>query len=159
MSSDSRRVFRLGTTNAVGALVLAAIGLLGAGLAALHQANEGHAAAAAIFLAWTAIALFLAVRTLLWAVVVEPEVIIARGILRTIKIPWSEIDHFELGRKDPQISPIGIAVLRDGTRIGLTAIQRPNPLFRPGNRFAPDSVEALNRMLAARRDGTTLLPS
>jgi hypothetical protein len=136
-----RRVFRL--TGA--SLVASAIFLLltvRVAISFIHDLGNDHALAAFSGLL-TGAGLFLAVRSVWMSVVAAPAGLTARNLFRTHHVLWEHIDHFEYGRKDP-LPLVGIAVLRDGRRIGLSAIQPPNPLFRPRNSFARESIDALN---------------
>jgi hypothetical protein len=138
----------MATTNRVGAagIILISIYPFVAGVSNLTSGDTGIA----VFMLILSVAgVFIAVRLGLVNVVALPEVLYVRNTFRKLAIPWTEIDHFELGRNDP-FAIVGVAVLRNGRRVTLHAIQPPNRLGRPRNRFAEEAIDSLNRLLAER---------
>lgn len=66
---------------------------------------------------------YLAFRTAMQGVLADGAgVLIANG-LRSHRLRWEEIDHFEYGRCDPW-PRVGVAVLRSGRRIAMVSLQR-----------------------------------
>src|SRR5262249_51249156 len=84
---------------------------------------EGYGALGVILLVTSAIGLSLALRFLTVGVIARRDAIVIRNALLTTRVPWGEIDHFEIGKKDPYNWPVGIAVRRNGRRVGMLAIQ------------------------------------
>jgi hypothetical protein len=70
---------------------------------------------------------------------------------RTRVVPLSDVDHVAVGR-GAFFPRIGLLFLRDGSRVGIWAIQSVwNPLIRPSDRGAHDVVDELNAALRVDR--------
>jgi hypothetical protein len=77
---------------------------------------------------------------------------------KTIAVPWTEIDSFEVGAST-LVAKIGIAHLRSGERIVIWGIQAPNPLLtRPKNPSVERQIEELNAELRQRTAGPAATP-
>lgn len=63
---------------------------------------------------------------------------------------WSEIDAFALGRYTV-FSRLGLARLRDGSRVPLFGVQAIESAFNPGDRQAHEILDRLNAALDAAR--------
>ncbi len=53
---------------------------------------------------------------------------------------------------------VAFADLRDGSRVHIWGVQGPNPFFRPRNRDAERTVEAMNKWLETIRQGSAGFP-
>ena len=87
---------------------------------------------------------YLAVRYVMHGVVADESGILIRNGLRSHRLAWAEMDHFEYARCDPW-PRIGVAVLRSGRRIAMTGLQRGYV-----GDFPERAVDALNGQLAQR---------
>jgi hypothetical protein len=67
---------------------------------------------------------------------------------RSVTIQWSMLERFSVRPKGlwPRV---GIAHLRDGSRVTIWGIQGPNPRTRPENRSAEKLIDALNARLGS----------
>ena len=75
--------------------------------------------------------------------------------LRTVRLSWAEIDHFDLGRAG-YFPRVGRAHLTDGRIVHIWAIQGVDPTIRKGpDRRATALLDDLNRRLAATRQSQT----
>lgn len=131
------------------------LGLLGAG-AGLVVFNLGVAgppwplplramvAGAGVGLGW-----FLVGRMALAGVQVREEGLLVRNPFARRLLPWAEIQGFSLGRY-AVFTGLGLATLRDGSRIPLFGIRAVESALNPGDRQAQRLVESLNTTLAAR---------
>jgi hypothetical protein len=78
---------------------------------------------------------------------VEPDFILIRGVLRTRRVMWSELQGFSFGPIG--IFPAaGIARLRDGRRFAITAIATAAVARRQARSNAEALIADLNRLLA-----------
>jgi hypothetical protein len=73
-----------------------------------------------------------------------------RNPLRTISVPWDQIESFSLSRKGFTWGTAAVR-RRDGKEIRIWAIQKPNASTRPNNTNAEELIDALNERLAAAR--------
>jgi hypothetical protein len=69
---------------------------------------------------------------------------------RAVEIGWPDIDRFSVGAYGPW-PRIGVAHLRDGSRVVIWGIQGPNPTTRGKNRSAENLIGQLNELVASRR--------
>jgi len=91
---------------------------------------------------------FLVGRVALAGVQVRDSGITVRNPFSHRFIKWDEVEEFSLGRYR-LLSRLGIARLRDGSRVPLFGIQAIESAFNPGDRQAHEIVERLNAALAA----------
>lgn len=137
-----RRVYRRLALNAWGSLCMAGVGIAFSVLAvdaAPH--GKGVAGTVAIVVLAGAVAVlgwYLAVRMAIQGVIADEKGVLIRNGLRSHRLRWDEIDHFEYGRCDPW-PRIGLAVLRSGRRIAMVSLQRGYI-----SHFPEQAVEALN---------------
>jgi Bacterial PH domain len=82
---------------------------------------------------------YLAVRFAVQGVLVDEVGVLIRNGLRSHRLRWEDIDHFEYARCDPW-PRVGVAVLRTGRRIAMVSLQRGYV-----GHFPEQAVEALNR--------------
>lgn len=90
---------------------------------------------------------FLVGRVALAGVQVHESGILVRNPFSYRFLGWHEIEEFSLGRYR-LLSRLGIARLRDGSRVPLFGIQAIESAFNPGDRQAHEIVERLNAALA-----------
>jgi hypothetical protein len=81
------------------------------------------------------------------AVLVREDGVIVRNFFRTFTLRWDEIERFEMGRRKWVGAPIGIACLKGGRRVQISAIEAVNPTFRPNHRLHEQLLAALNEEL------------
>jgi hypothetical protein len=94
----------------------------------------------------------MAARALAVGVRVEATEVVIRGMLRTRRIPWSELDGFSFGATG-LFPAVGIARLTNGKQLAITAISTGR-VARPQARARAEAVVAeLNKLLAERRSG------
>jgi hypothetical protein len=94
----------------------------------------------------------LVVRTLRIGVATGPDGVVVRGILRSWKLPWAEVERFEMGRwRGWGDFPCGVVRRRDGSTITVLALNPPFELEAGQDRRVPDLLAELNAELAARR--------
>jgi hypothetical protein len=91
---------------------------------------------------------FLVGRVALAGVQVHDAGVLVRHPFMHRFLEWNEIEEFALGRYT-LFSRLGIARLRDGSRVPLFGIQAIESAFNPGDRQAHEIVERLNEALAA----------
>lgn len=95
------------------------------------------------------------VRTWRMGVYVESDGIEIVGLTSRHSIRWAHLSGFEEGYPEARFwkwSPV--AVLDDGSRIPMHAVQSPQPWTRPGNHFGTSAVEKLTELLeSSRRQG------
>ena len=91
---------------------------------------------------------FLVGRVALAGVQVQESGILIRNPFTYRFIRWGELEEFSLGRYRV-LSRLGIARLRDGSRVPLFGIQAIESAFNPGDRQAHEIVDRLNAALAA----------
>ena len=89
----------------------------------------------------------------------DRDEVVVVNLLRTHHIPWGEIESFSVGRT--AVLPRAVLVnRRDGTVIGVSAIQPPNIVFFPADRTAHSAAEELNTLLdVARASGAAAAQS
>lgn len=93
---------------------------------------------------------FLVGRVALAGVQVHDTGILVRNPFVHRFLRWGEVETFALGRYTV-FSRLGLARLRDGSRVPLFGIQAIESAFNPGDRQAHEIVERLNAALAAAR--------
>jgi hypothetical protein len=71
-----------------------------------------------------------------------------RGPFRERFLAWSDVESFSISRWTV-FSRLGVARLRDGSRVPLFGIQAIQSAFNPGDRQAHEIVEELSQALAA----------
>jgi Bacterial PH domain len=91
---------------------------------------------------------FLVGRVALAGVQVQEGGILVRNPFSHRFLAWHEVAEFSLGRYR-LLSRLGIARLRDGSRVPLFGIQAIESAFNPGDRQAHEIVDSLNAALAA----------
>ena len=89
-----------------------------------------------------AVVWYLAVRFAIQGVLTDEAGVLIRNGLRSHRLRWEDIDHFEYSRCDPW-PRVGVAVLRSGRRIAMVSLQRGYV-----GHFPERAVEALNGQLA-----------
>lgn len=100
-------------------------------------------AAGGLALGW-----FLVGRVALAGVQVREDGLVVRNPFVRRLLPWSEIAGFSLGRY-AAFTGLGLASLRDGSRVPLFGIRAVESAFNPGDRQAQRLIESLNAALAA----------
>jgi hypothetical protein len=148
--SNSSRVFRTRSQNVVAWAAAAVIVVAGFGECVAVSA-DGHAIPGVpLIIVVTLPFLAVCVRggmTGVWANARGVKIV---NLRRTIDLDWDEVSRFSLGRVG-LLPKAGIAEVRDGSRIGIWAIQGPNPATRPNHRSAELLIDALNDKLDAHR--------
>jgi hypothetical protein len=91
---------------------------------------------------------FIVGRVALAGVQVHESGILVRNPFSYRFLAWNEVEEFSLGRYHV-LSRLGIARLRDGSRVPLFGIQAIESAFNPGDRQADEIVQRLNAALAA----------
>jgi hypothetical protein len=91
---------------------------------------------------------FLVGRVALAGVQLREDGVFVRGPFRERLLAWSEIESFAIARWTI-ISRLGVARLRDGSRVPLFGIQAIRSAFNPGDRQAHEIVARLEAALAA----------
>lgn len=91
---------------------------------------------------------FLVGRVALAGVQVHDSGVLVRNPFAHRFLSWAEVEEFALGRYT-LFSALGLARLRDGSRVPLFGIQAIESAFNPGDRQAHEIVERLNAALAA----------
>lgn len=140
------------------ALGLAAIWLLPAvffGYFALDLGSSGEpipAGQRAVYGALAALALLAAVRTLRIGVATGPDGVVVRGVLRSRRLRWDEIERFEWGRwRGFGDYPVGAVRRRDGSVVNILALNPPFELVKGEDRRVPRLLEELNEALGEAR--------
>jgi hypothetical protein len=130
------------------------LGLMGAGVA-LMVFNLGVTPSELILPArfvyvgsGVALGWFLVGRVALAGVQVHEAGILVRNPFAHRFLHWGEVETFGLGRYTV-FSRLGLARLRDGSRVPLFGIQAIDSAFNPGDRQALEILERLNAALAA----------
>ena len=75
--------------------------------------------------------------------------LLVRGPFAERFLAWQEIESFSIGRYAVVFSKLGLAQLRDGSRVPLFGIQAIESAFNPGDQQAQEIVAQLNDALAA----------
>ena len=130
------------------------LGLMGAGIA-LMIFNLGVTPPALILPArivfvgaGVGLGWFLVGRVALAGVQLRPDGVFVRGPFRERLLAWDEIESFSISRYTV-FSRLGVARLRDGSRVPLFGIQAIESAFNPGDRQAHEIVQRLSDALAA----------
>jgi Bacterial PH domain len=130
------------------------LGLTGAGIA-LMIFNLGVTPAALIWPerivfvgAGVGLGWFLIGRVALAGVQLRDTGVFVRGPFRERFLAWEEIESFSISRYTV-FSRLGVARLRDGSRVPLFGIQAIESAFNPGDRQAQEIVARLSDALAA----------
>jgi hypothetical protein len=90
-------------------------------------------------------------RLRLVGVMIDDQHVTIVNVLRTSVVAVRDVDRFEVGRGS-FFPRIGLVVLRDGSRVGIWAIQSVwNPLIRPNDPSVLNVVDDLNRALRVDR--------
>jgi hypothetical protein len=126
---------------------LLALGLLGALIAGVRASEAGDPARLPINVAFCGLMLALVARTFVMGVTATPDGVVVRNLFRTRRLPWSAIDHFEIGRSKYRL-PIAVAVLPDGDRLEMNGVQRT---ASGDQHFASETTAALNELLAEQQ--------
>jgi hypothetical protein len=94
----------------------------------------------------------LMVRTLRIGVATGPDGVVVRGILRSWRLPWEEVERFEMGRwRGWGNYACGVVRRRDGSQITVLALNPPFELQPGQDQRVPELLAELNGELAARR--------
>ena len=105
-----------------------------------------------VYGALAAVFLTLAVRTLRIGVVTGPDGVLVRGILRSWRLGWDEIERFEWGRwRGWGDYPCGVVRRRDGSAVTVFALNPPFELTKGQDRRIPDLLGELNEELGQAR--------
>ena len=87
------------------------------------------------------------------AVLVRAQSLRVRNVLRTVEVPWSEVDGFDTEFK-PLQGRVGVAVLSIGRTLAMSALQASNPfLARDYLGQLAAALDELDRHLQAQRRG------
>jgi Bacterial PH domain len=126
-------------------LLIVLLGLLGAAQDTATSARVGDGAAALILgLACVAVA----IRAALLAG--DDGITIRNPFGRTLRIPWTEIAGFTIGRYK-LLGAVCLVELHDGSTVHAWAIQIPRASRKPAASREAMMIEELNRLLASRR--------
>jgi hypothetical protein len=131
------------------------LGLMGAGIGLivfnLGVTPSGLELPARAALAGVGVALgwFLVGRVALAGVQIREDGLVVRNPLVRRVLAWRDIEAFALGGYRG-FSRLGLARLRDGSRVPLFGIQAIESAFNPGDRQAQEIVDRLNAILAAK---------
>jgi hypothetical protein len=141
-SSPQRRTFR-STGQVVGSVVFSLCIMVAMIAKVPHASNPS-----ARVIGWVIIGLLaiLAIREALWSVTVNAEGIRIRGVIRTHRLNWSEIDHFSLGRLGV-FPAVGIAYRKQGQPIAMTAIEMAKMSTGKERAKTEAMIEELNLLL------------
>jgi hypothetical protein len=105
-----------------------------------------------VFGALAAICLLLAVRTARIGVRTGKDGVVVRGVLRSWKLPWDEIERFEWGRwRGPGDFPCGVVRRRDGSTVTVLALNPPAEFVKGQDRRVPNLLAQLNEVLGRAR--------
>jgi hypothetical protein len=141
--AETRRIYRRRALNACGMVCMLGVGIAFTTLltdaAPSGKGVLGTVVVAALFGGTAACGWYLAVRFAIQGVLTDEAGVLIRNGLRSHRLTWEEIDHFEYARCDPW-PRVGVAVLRSGRRIAMVSLQRGYV-----GHFPEESVEALNR--------------
>jgi hypothetical protein len=125
--AGSRRVYRRRAMNACCSLCMVGVGVaFTTGVIDWTPDGKGIIGTAVVVVlagGTAAFGWYLAFRTAIQGVLVDGSGVLIRNALRSHRIEWQEVDHFEYGRCDPW-PRIGVTVLRSGRRIGMVSLQR-----------------------------------
>ena len=123
------------------------------GYFALDLGGEGIAAGQrAVYAVLAAVPLVLAVRAFRIGVQTGPDGVTVRGILRSWKVRWDEIERFEWGRwRGFGDYPVGVVRRRDGSGITVLALNPPFEFVRGQDRRVPRLLSELNERLGEAR--------
>jgi hypothetical protein len=92
----------------------------------------------------------LVVRTLRIGVATGPDGVVVRGVLRSWKLPWTEVERFEMGRwRGWGNYPCGVVRRRDGSTITVLALNPPFELQAGQDQRVPELLAELNAELEA----------
>jgi hypothetical protein len=110
--------------------------------------------------------LVLAYRMLRIGVFVSNDGVVVRNVLRSRRVPWSDVERFDWGTAwnggggSVLSFPVGCVYLRDGGCIRSTALNPPFELERGQSGAVPQALAGLNDELAhARAAGLTEAPT
>ena len=81
----------------------------------------------------------------------SPQGVRIRNPVRTIDIPWGDIDHFRVATTGA-FAPVGEAVRKDGSIVRIFGIQASGRSDRARSKQAAEPIEALNAELTRRRE-------
>jgi hypothetical protein len=106
----------------------------------------------AVYGAIAAVFAVLVVRTLRIGVATGPDGVVVRGVLRSWKLPWAQVERFEMGRwRGWGNYPCGVVRRRDGSTITVLALNPPFELQAGQDRRVPELLAELNAELEATR--------
>jgi Bacterial PH domain len=106
----------------------------------------------AVYAVLAAVPLVLAVRAARIGVYTGPEGVTVRGILRSWRLRWDEIERFEWGRwRGFGDYPVGVVRGRDGSRVTVLALNPPFEFVKGTDRRVPRLLEELNELLGRAR--------
>jgi hypothetical protein len=106
----------------------------------------------AVYAVLAAVPLAFAARAVRIRVLTGPEGVTVRGILRSWRLRWDEIERFEWGRwRGFGDYPVGVVRRRDGSAITVLALNPPFEFVRGQDRRVPRLLEELNEMLGEAR--------
>jgi hypothetical protein len=109
----------------------------------------GQRAAYGVIAALFAVLMF---RTVRIGVATGPGGVVVRGITRSWRLPWEEVERFEMGTwRGPGNYPCGIVRRRDGSQITVLALNPPFELQPGQDQRVPELLAELNAELEARR--------
>lgn len=106
----------------------------------------------AVYGVLAALPLLAAVRAVRIGVVTGPDGVTVRGVLRSWRVRWDEIERFEWGRwRGFGDYPVGVVRRRDGSGITVLALNPPFEFVPGQDRRVPRLLEELNEMLGRAR--------
>ena len=156
---DDLTHWRPQTFRSTGQTLVSVVFLLG--IIALLLAQLLHAGdASGKIVGWVFVALLvlLVVRALLWSVRTDIEGVRIRGMLRTHRLRWAEIDRFSLGRHG-LFPVVGIAHRKHGRPLAMSAIEVPKMASDRGRDNTEAIIAELNRLLVEQQRAEALQAS
>lgn len=147
-STRKRRTFR-----SVGQVVISTVFLLGILVITVAKIPQSSSAGAKV-IGWIVVGVVavLAGRALLWSVTASAGGVRVRGVVRTHRLDWSEIDHFSLGRLGV-FPAVGIVHRKHGRPIAMTAIEVAKMSTRKERANTEAMIDELNLLLREHQVG------
>jgi hypothetical protein len=140
-SACGRRVYR---SKAYLAAALAGFAFYASGVASVRGTTPSSPGNAAVFYTSAVLIGIFMVRAVQASVVVTDTEVIAKGLLRTRKVPWRDVERFDTAAAGFGSSGV-VLVTVDGRRLRLWGLGGPSSVMDPdGSDGAPDPARELN---------------